>query len=261
MNPVLFQVWGPLAIHAYGVCIALGAVIAIFLLMRDQKLSKIVTQDQLMTALQLIIVTGYFGGRFGFLISEAEPLQNYIMLLKFWEPGLSILGGIIAVVVTLGAYLWWHKIPVLQFLDRIALYAPLVQSFGRVGCFFAGCCFGVATSGWWAMTYTDPNHMAPLNVPLHPAQLYSAAILFLIFLLEYFVIQKVSKISGVVLCTYLFLVSMERFLIDFVRWDRIFFDHQNFSFFSIHQWIAVMMMIGVTFGFMYLHKQKHKGFL
>ena len=77
MNPVLFQVWGPLAIHAYGVCIALGAVIAIFLLMRDQKLSKIVTQDQLMTALQLIIVTGYFGGRFGFLISLANATDNW----------------------------------------------------------------------------------------------------------------------------------------------------------------------------------------
>jgi phosphatidylglycerol:prolipoprotein diacylglycerol transferase len=261
MNPVLFQVWGPLSIHAYGVCIALGAVIAIFLLTRDQKLSKIVTQDQLMATLQLIIVSGYVGGRLGFLISESEPLQNYIMLFKFWEPGLSILGGIIGAVIALSSYLSWHKIPALPFLDRIALYVPLVQSFGRVGCFFAGCCFGVATSAWWAVVYTDPQHMAPLHVLIHPSQLYSAAILFLIFLLQYFYLQKISKPAGIMLCSYLILVGLERFLIDFVRWDRLFFDNQYFSCFSIHQWIAVVMMMSAIFGLMYIYKQKHKGLL
>ncbi|MBP6892628.1 prolipoprotein diacylglyceryl transferase [Candidatus Babeliales bacterium] len=254
MNPVLFHVWGPFAIHAYGVCIAVGALIAIFLLTCDQKLSKIATQDQLMTTLQLIIVSGYVGGRLGFLISESEPLQNYIMLFKFWEPGLSILGGIIGAVVALSAYLFWYKIPVLPFLDRIALYTPLVQSFGRVGCFFAGCCFGVATSGWWGVMYTHAGHMAPLNVLLHPSQLYSAVILFVIFLLQYFYLQKICKTAGVLLCSYLILVGFERFLIDFVRWDRLFFDHQYFSYFSIHQSIAVMMMIGAIFGLIFLKK-------
>lgn len=257
MNPVLFQMWGPLAIHAYGVCIAVGALIGIFLLTRDQKLSKIVTQDQLMTTLQLIIVSGYVGGRLGFLISEFEPLQNYIMLFKFWEPGLSILGGIIGAFVALSGYLFWHKIPVLPFLDRITLYTPLVQSFGRVGCFFAGCCFGVVTSGWWGVMYTHAEHMAPLNVLLHPSQLYSAAILFVIFLLQYFYLQKICKTAGVLLCSYLILVSFERFLIDFVRWDRLFFDYQYFSCFSIHQWIAVVMMMSAIFGLIVLKKQNN----
>ncbi len=257
MNPVLLHLYGPFSIHAYGACIALGAVIAIFLLMRDAKMQKIVTQDQLMNALQLIIVSGYFGGRLGFLISESEPLQNYVMLIKFWEPGLSILGAILGAVFTLGGYLWWHKILVLSFLDRVALYAPLVQSFGRFGCFFAGCCYGTSCSHAWAVIYTDVACMAPLNIALHPAQLYSAIILFLIFLIQYFVLQKLSKIAGTMFCGYLFLVSLERFLIDFFRWDRVFFNNNIFLYFSIHQWLAIGIMASAFFGLMILKKKKY----
>lgn len=260
MNPVLFHLFGPLAIHAYGSCIALGAVSAIFLLMRDAKMQKIVTQDQLMTVLQLVIVSGYVGGRLGFLISESELTQNYTMLFKFWEPGLSILGAVIGAVLTLGAYVWWHTISALPFLDRVALYAPIAQSFGRVGCFFAGCCFGVSTSVSWAVTYTNPYHMAPLHMPLHPAQLYSAAILFCIFLLQYFVIQKIVKIPGILFFSYLLLISLERFLIDFVRADRLFLSNEYFSCISIHQWIAFLISLVAMIGLVVLVKQSKKNY-
>jgi prolipoprotein diacylglyceryltransferase len=88
--------------------------------------------------------------------------------------------------------------------------------------------------------------------------LYSAAILFLIFLLQYFYLQKISKPAGVMLCSYLILVGLERFLIDFVRWDRLFFDNQYFSCFSIHQWIAVVMMMSAIFGLIVLKKQNKR---
>ncbi len=258
MNPVIFQIWGPLAIHAYGLCIAVGAVIAIFLLTHDEKMKKIVSQDQLMTSLQLIIVAGYFGGRLGFLISESEPWCNYMMLLKFWEPGLSILGSILGVVCVLGYFLQRNKISVLPFLDRVALYAPIAQSFGRVGCFFAGCCFGAQSFLLWSVTYTDVSCMAPLYQSLHPAQLYSAVILGSIFFLQYFVIQKLSKTAGVLFFSYLLLVSFERFLIDFFRADRIFFNSTYFSYFSIHQWIAVGIMIIASCGFIIVQQQNKR---
>ena len=182
MSPIIFSLYGPFAIHAYGVCIALGVILGFFLLTHDKKLQKIISHDQLVTTLQLMIFSGYLGGRLGFLISESCSLQDYLMLFKFWQPGLSILGGIIGILGALGGYLWFKKIPILIYLDRVAIYAPLVQSFGRLGCFFAGCCYGVQSSAWWSVSYTDPYHMAPLHVPLHPSQLYSAAILFGLFL-------------------------------------------------------------------------------
>lgn len=254
MKSMIFHIWGPIAIHAYGVCIALGAIISVFFLTRDKKLAKIATHDQLMTALQFIIVSGYFGGRLGFLISESEPMQNYMMLFKFWEPGLSILGSVVAVVLTLGCYLKKSSIQVFAFLDRIALYAPIAQSFGRLGCFFAGCCYGIVSSSVFAVTYADVSSMAPLYVSLHPAQLYSAVILLFIFVVQYFYLQKIYKTAGVMFCSYVILISFERFLIDFIRWDRLFFSNQYFSCFSIHQWVAVVMMMSAFIGLMFFKK-------
>jgi phosphatidylglycerol---prolipoprotein diacylglyceryl transferase len=261
MSPIIFSLYGPFAIHAYGVCIAVGVLLGFFLLTRDGKLQKVITTDELITTLQLMIFAGYFGGRLGFLISESCAWQDYLMLLKFWQPGFSILGGIVGILCSLGTYLWFKKIPALFYLDRVAIYAPLVQSFGRLGCFFAGCCYGVHSSACWSVTYTDAAHMAPLHVALHPSQLYSALVLFSIFLFLYFFMQKMSKTPGILICTYLFLVSMERFLIDFVRADRLFFDNQNFSYFSIHQWVAVGIIIVASSALVYLNKQKNKGLL
>ncbi|MGB9628203.1 MAG: prolipoprotein diacylglyceryl transferase family protein, partial [Thermodesulfobacteriota bacterium] len=56
--------------------------------------------------------------------------------------------------------------------------------FGRLGCFSAGCCYGRKTSLPWAVVFKDPNSLAPLNVSLHPVQLYEAGMgLGLFFLL------------------------------------------------------------------------------
>lgn len=258
MSPIIFSLWGPFAVHAYGVCIAVGVFFGFFLLINDKKLQKIISSNDLVSTLQIMIFAGYFGGRLGFLISESCEAQDYLMLLKFWQPGLSILGGLLGILGALGSYLWFKKTPILAYLDRVAIYAPLVQSFGRLGCFFAGCCYGVRSSVWCAVTYTHPAHMAPLYVSLHPSQLYSCVILFFIFLFLYFVMQKLIKTSGVLLCAYLFLVSMERFLIDFIRWDRLFFKCKILSCFSIHQWIALGIAGISVIGLLLLIKKSKK---
>lgn len=258
MSPIIFSLWGPLAIHAYGLCIASGVILGFFLLTRDVKLQKILSMDALITTLQLMIFCGYLGGRAVFLLFEATSLSDCMMFVQFWKPGFSVLGSIMGITLSLGFYLKMRKIPVLQYLDRIAIYAPLVQSFGRLGCFFAGCCYGIRSNAWWSVTYTDPAHMAPLHIPLHPSQLYSSAVLFLIFLFLYFFMQKKSKVPGVLLCTYLFLVSMERFLIDFVRWDRLFFNTEILSYFSIHQWIALAVSLSAMIVLFVLSKQSKK---
>ena len=202
------------------------------------------SQHDLAVSLQYMILGGYLGGRFLCMLSEDISYQNFALLFKFWEPGFSILGTIIGIVVTMFAFLWYKKIPILTYSDRIAIYAPLVQSFGRLGCFFAGCCYGQTTNAWWSVIYRDPEHMAPLHIALHPTQLYSSAILFIIFLLLYFYLQRVAKKPGILLCSCLTLVSIERFTVDFWRWDRTWWASSGpVSYLSTNQWIAVALCI------------------
>ena len=256
INPIIVTLYGPLAIHAYGVCIAIGVVIAIYLMARDIKLQALVSFDQLINCFQFMIIAGYLGGRLGFLLFESCAWSDYLMLLQFWLPGLSILGSIIGVVVGLVWYLQLKKIALLPFLDRLSIYAPLAQSFGRLGCFFAGCCYGMQTDAYWSVVYTHFDHMAPLHIGLHPTQLYSSAILLFIFLLLYFVLQFRIKVSGVLFFVYLSLVCIERFVVDFFRWDRVYFDSVVFNFLSVYQWIALALAFFAIAGIFCLCKKR-----
>ncbi len=256
MNPIIFTLYGPLAIHAYGACIALGVLVVIFLMGRDAKLQALMNFEQLMNCLQFMIIAGYLGGRIGFLLSESDKWSYYIMLVQFWLPGLSILGSIVGVVIVLMWYLKLQKIPILLFLDRLSIYAPLAQSFGRLGCFLTGCCYGMRTHFWWAVTYTHVNHVAPLNIGLHPTQIYSALLLLFFFCLFYWVLQFYINRPGMLFFLYLALVSFERFLIDFFRWDRIYFCNDRFNFLSVHQWIALGLLCCSVVGIFCLHKKR-----
>lgn len=261
INPILLHLWGPLSIHAYGVCIAIGIIIALWLLRKDTKIQRLITTTDLATALQLMVVSGYLGGRILCLISEDTQSQDFWLLFKFWEPGLSILGCIIGIALTLFTFLWYKKIPVLAFTDRISIYSPLVQSFGRLGCFFAGCCYGQHTQAWWSIIYNHPEHMAPLGIALHPTQLYSAAILLCIFLFLYWFLQQRVQISGILTCSYLMLVSIERFVVDFLRWDRTWWQSSGpWSYFSTNQWFAIGIFSTALCSIIILKSSKKKSY-
>lgn len=254
INPTILHVYGPLSIHAYGLCIALGAIIAIYLLYHDKKTLTIIPEQDLLFSLQLIIVTGYLGGRILYMLSEYQQTDTSF-LYAFWQPGLSIMGTIIAIAISLTLFLYVKKIKILQYLDRIALYAPLVQSFGRLGCFFSGCCFGQKLNNWWAVVYNHPEHMAPLHTALHPTQLYSSFLLLIIFIYLYFYAQHRLSKPGLLLCLYLMLVSSERFIVDFVRWDRSWIIPDTaLNILSINQWVAVGVALAGCIGFIVLKR-------
>jgi phosphatidylglycerol:prolipoprotein diacylglycerol transferase len=261
MNPILLHIWGPFSIHAYGLFIALGACLAVFLAKHDQILKKLCSFEDFLTSVELIVLFGFLGGRILCLTSETlENNDDFWTILKFWEPGLSVQGAIIGATIALFSFVKIKKIDFFPFVDRIAIYAPLVQSFGRIGCFFAGCCYGQQTNISCAIVYDHPNHMAPLNIPLHPTQLYSSALLFSIFILFYFHIQKKNLPAGCIFFLYLILVSSERFIVEFLRWDQTWITNEGLlSMFSTNQWISLGI---ITIGFLgiatlYLFK-KHK---
>ena len=84
-------------------------------------------------------------------------------------------------------YMWVQKIPALPLFDTYAFALPLGHAIGRVGCFMAGCCYGKPTTLPWGVTFTSEAAErlvgTPLDIPLHPTQLYEAAVEFLNFLI------------------------------------------------------------------------------
>lgn len=256
MIPYLFQIYGPIYANSYGLMICLGILIFTYLINQDPRRKNLITSDKLQNLILLSTLVGIIGGRALWALSN-WPMPAYD-LLAVWEGGLSVLGAIIAILLFLPIYLKNKHIPVLPLLDLVAIYAPLLQAISRLGCFLAGCCYGLPTNFSWGVIYTHPDTAVPnnlKNIALHPAQLYSALILFVIFLLMHNLISKYFKQPGQLIAIYLMLSSLERFLVDFVRADQEFCQNPALKALALHQWICLGIFSYALGLFIYQSKQ------
>ena len=232
MSRGLIHLWGPLSIQSFGLIITIGLLLFSWLLYRHKKRKQLLSDDQFSEILLIGIVSGIIGGRFLYVIEEYHSMTSIIDMFSFWQGGFSILGTILFVLFTLSIYLKRKNIAMLPFLDLIALYAPLLQSISRIGCYVAGCCYGIPTTLSWAVIYTSTTTLAPICVRMPPTQLYSSATLFCIFLFMRFFATKFCNRPGQLITLYLVLMSIERFSVDFWRADRFFFKATSLSLFS-----------------------------
>lgn len=242
MGRVFWHIYGPFSIQNFGMAIVLGLVVFSYCFLHDSRRKSIISVDNFFNVLFYGIVLAIVGGRLLALAADWRNMSSIFDILAFWQGGFSILGSVIAIIAVLPFYLRALKIQILPFLDLAALYAPILQSISRLGCLMAGCCAGQPCFLPWAITYTDRQSFAPLNQALHPTQIYSALLLFSLFLILYYIGQKKAKNSGQLFCFYLVGIGLERFLVDFFRIDREFTSVSLVSYLSIHQWIALFLI-------------------
>jgi phosphatidylglycerol:prolipoprotein diacylglycerol transferase len=281
MRKELLHLYGPLSIHSYGAAIVVGLALFIWRIKKHPQAARLKLTDRIDDLILIGIAAGVLGGRLLYVLTEPDSscyfgdlasrsantitsLNSaslgwssklgisalwfkdwFLNFISFWDGGFSLLGTIVAILFSLTYYLKKTGTPILPFLDLIAMHAPLLQSASRVGCFFAGCCYGAITQLPWGVVYTDPDSIAPLCVSLHPTQLYSALALFIIFLLLQS-LQNILKKPGQLLAAYLLLVSLERFTTDFWRDDRTFINSDTLfaHALSTHQLLALFIFCG-----------------
>lgn len=231
MQPTLLHIYGPFSIQWYGVCIVCAAIIFFVALKRDKKLTNIIHDEHLTDLFTLGTISAIIGGRLLYVLHNQDDFANWLDYFALWHGGFSILGSLSAILVTAPLFLKYHAIPISPLLDRVAIYAPILQGLSRIGCFFAGCCYGAQTDVPWAV------HCQ--SVWVHPTQLYSTAHLLLIFCFLHFIAQHVVKKDGQLLSIYLLLVSFERFFVDFWRGDRELIALGNYTIFTINQVVAL----------------------
>ncbi len=255
MGYELINIYGPIGIHTYGLCIALGIIIFNWLITQDKRFTLLNLAGKFSEILIVGALAAFFGGRILYIL-EDPTWNDYASLLAFWKEGFSILGSIIGVILIVPWYLKKLAIPIIPFADFVSIYVPLLQAIARFGCFFAGCCYGIPTTVPWAIIYTNSHCIAPLHCYLHPTQLYSASLLFFIFILMYFLFQKIATKPGQLATIYLMLVSAERFTVDFWRADSIMIT--NFLPLSFAQWVACFIFICACIGFIYASCRRYR---
>jgi phosphatidylglycerol:prolipoprotein diacylglycerol transferase len=217
MFPDLFSI-GPLTLHTYGLFVALGFTAAILFTVRSGKKEGIKPQQTMDMGIT-ILLWGIIGSRLMYvLINLSYYRRNPVDVLKIWEGGLVFSGGLIAVAF---AMVWYIRRRHLSFWKIGDLWAPAValgQGFGRIGCFMAGCCFGKPTDVPWGFIFTHPGSLAPLNMPIHPTQLYASLSGFVIFVILV-ILRAKKKFEGQILLWFLILHSTARLFIERYRAD------------------------------------------
>ena len=167
----------------------------------------------------IIIVWAVIGSRLAYVLMNFSHYRAYPLdFLKVWQGGLVFSGGLIAVIAALGWYIKRHHLSFWNIGDLWAPGAAIGQGLGRIGCFMAGCCYGKPTAAKWGVIFTHPKSLAPLNIPIHPTQLYSALSGIIIFIIL-MTLRKRKQFQGQIFLWFLIFHSTARLLIERYRGD------------------------------------------
>ena len=208
---------GPITIHMYGVMIAIGLVMALFVSEKRAEKRGLNDNDMIFHLFLGAIIGGALGTRIlYYLVSIPEILKDPSILWNF-SNGYVVYGGIIGGLLVCMICCKMKKVNFLTYFDLIMPQVALAQGFGRIGCFFAGCCYGRETDAWYGITFTHSD-FAPNGVKLIPTQLISSAGDFLFCGILLWYAAKKPK-PGRVASMYLLLYGIGRFLIEFLRDD------------------------------------------
>ena len=229
MHPILFEiprieilslVIGPIPIRLYGLMIGLGFIIAVTLAARQAR-KEGVDPNRVLDLGVYMLLMAIVGSRFLFVLTNLrefadKPLEAFAI----WKGGLVFYGGLLAAVPVGIWYLKRHGLPVWKTADIVAPSIAIGQVFGRLGCFFAGCCYGAPCSGPVCVTFSDPHTLAPPGVPLFPTQLMESGGMFLIFCML-LLLRRRKTFDGQLFWLYALSYAVLRFIIEFFRGDAV----------------------------------------
>lgn len=236
MSPILFEI-GPISIHAYGVFITAAFLAGMGWTAREAR-SRELAHESVPGIAFPVLLGSMVGARLLYVIIEPHQfIDNPLEIFAIWNGGLVFSGGFL-----LGALSGYWKLRTedrrLSWLDSFAPGVALGQTIGRLGCFMAGCCYGSKTFLPWAVTFTDPNSLAPLFRHLHPTQLYhslAGLLTFGILLVAKRKLATPGRVSGL----FLILFATFRILIEFFRADH----RGDLGIMSVTQFIALLLIL------------------
>lgn len=213
---------GPLTLHTYGLLLAVAFLVGIWWSSRLAQKEGI-HPDTIWNLGLIVIASSLVGAKLLLVIVEFNYYKRNpaeIFSLDTLRSGGVFLGGLIVALAATTFYFHKKKLPGWKFADLMAPGIALGHSIGRVGCFMAGCCYGKACSLPWAVTFTSEyahaNVGVPLNVALHPTQLYESLTELLIFI-GLMRARRGKKFDGQIILLYLMAYSAARFFLEFLR--------------------------------------------
>lgn len=233
--------FGLFKIPGYGTMIVTGAIIAniiviLLIIKRDKK-----------NIWDFVILEGFglLGGIIGSKLLYIIVSFNDIPWNRIGEPeilvaliggGFVFYGGLILAIIFVFIGGKINKIDTWDYLSNYAFAIPLAHGFGRIGCFLAGCCYGIPYDGPLSVIYPEDSLIAPSGIPMFPVQLVEAVCLFIISIILF--LLYLFRKTEYLLPMYFILYGIVRFILEYYRYDEY-----RGKFLSLYtsQWISIGM--------------------
>ena len=222
MYPELFSL-GPVTVYTYGVLLAASYLLGLRLAMTRAK-KRGLDSNRVLDLGIYIIIAALVGAKLLLLVVDFDQFRRSPAdLFSLVRAGGVFYGGLLLSVTVAFWYMHRHRMPFWTTCDVFAPAIALGHVTGRLGCMAAGCCYGKPTDVPWAIIFTNPlaaaNVGTPLNIPLHPTQLYEAGAELLILVVLLLTEHRGRPFAGRTFWLYMLLYAISRYIIEFYRGD------------------------------------------
>jgi phosphatidylglycerol:prolipoprotein diacylglycerol transferase len=239
--PRYFTVFGR-PVYWYAVIIVAGFLLAAFYIMKRRRDFGL-TQDHVLDLFIYAIVAGVVGARIYYVIFNPSYYfgpGKWLNIVKVWEGGLAIYGGIIAAVIAVFVYTRVKKLPVGVFFDVGGLGLLIGQAVGRWGNFMNREAFGGETDLPWKMGLTTASG----TFYVHPTFLYESLWNVVGLILIHIFSKKNRKYDGQVFLLYLAWYGFGRFIIEGLRTDSLYLGQTDIR---VSQLVAALTCCAAVF--------------
>lgn len=191
---------------------------------------------------------------------KSDGISDFISYLPQILPeifaGYVFYGGFIGIVAGIAFYTHFRRLPFWNFMNVLAIITPLFHGFGRIGCFFAGCCYGREYHGLFAVTFPQNSYNPELALTERfPVQLMESVCCFILFAILAFYGRKPRE-SGKLMGIYLIAYPVIRFITELFRGDDIR-GMIDFGYFQISTSQIISLLL-FPFGILLYYRTKNK---
>ena len=194
-------------IYVWGLLVALGFLVGIYLAVREAKKRKI-SLDRIYDISFYAILGGIVGGRIGYILSHLSEFKDFLEVFKVWHGGMSYFGGFIFATLFCYLYMRKHKLSFWKYADIFAVPLLIGHAIARIGCYLTGQHIGTITNLPWAI-----NVNGVLRHPV-PAYEFIALVLIALFLVY---VKRFKLKEGILFSTAVVIYSIVRFFLTFLR--------------------------------------------
>lgn len=207
-----------LHVSYYGFLIAMGMLLGIIVACYNAKKRGLKSDDILLLACY-VIPLAILGARSYYVIFFGG-ISSFGEFFKIWEGGMAIYGGIIGGAIAVTLFCLIHKKNFFDVADVAVPSLALGQCIGRIGCIFAGCCYGEEI-------VNSSLHFFPIGMQIdgvwhYATQFYESFSCLIIFVVFMILINKKVSTRGIMLSLYLICYGVTRFWIEILRGDSLY---------------------------------------